>query len=84
MSQHIINDGAFEYVFGWDQPLRSFYCQKHHLGLPKGETIVDWVGATPETTMYEVEDLVREAKKIGLHIDSVLQRRLYQEKDEGV
>lgn len=83
MSQHTVNDGKFEFVFGWDQPLMSFYLQKHDPFLSEEENPVVWLG-TAGSQMYEVEDLVREAKKNGLHIDGVLQTRLYAEKDDGV
>lgn len=83
MSQHIISDGTFEYVLGWDQPLQSFYLQKHDPTLPEDEQIVAWLGASADRKMYEVEDLVREARKLGLHIDSVLKTHLYNEKDNG-
>jgi hypothetical protein len=31
MSQHVVQDGQNKFVFGWDQPLLSFYLQKHDL-----------------------------------------------------
>jgi hypothetical protein len=40
-------------------------------------------GASAETTMYEVEDLVRTARKQGLTIDYPTQVKLYGEKDDG-
>lgn len=83
MSVHIIDDGKFHYVFGWDHPLQSFFLQKQDHSRPTDNQIVDWL-TPPIITMYEVEDLVREARKIGLHIDSQLQTRLYGEKDDGV
>lgn len=74
-----------KWVFGWDPPLRTFYLQKHNALVQEPEqNPILWLGATVDTTMYEVEDLVREAKKRGLDISQELQTELYREKDEGV
>lgn len=95
MSQHIFIAGSYtqnpeewegiKWVFGWDHPLQSFYLQKHD-GLVEDEDAnpVLWLGATFDTKMYEVEDLVRVAKKHGLIIDQTTQSKLYLEKDDGV
>lgn len=84
MSRHIVESDGDRWIFGWDQPLQSFYLQKHDLNLPEDDQIVTWLGATSETRMYEVEDLVREAQKAGLWIMPDMARLLYQEKDEGI
>lgn len=84
MSRHIVYVQEFKFVFGWDQPLQSFYLQKHDETLPEEEKILIWLGATAPTRMYEVEDLVREAHKYGLDIDRKTQTKLYGEKDDGV
>lgn len=72
-----------KFVFGWDQPLMSFFLQVHNTTLPEEEQIVAWMGATAKTTMYEIEDLVREARKHGLRIDHTTRVKLYGEKDGG-
>lgn len=85
VSRHIVmnKQATRKWVFGWDQPLQSFYLQVHNLELPPDDQIVAWLGATPKSRMYEVEDLIREAKNYGLAIDSSYQPLLYREKDEG-
>jgi hypothetical protein len=85
VSQHIIrNDNAKRrYVFGWDQPLQSFYLQVHDLGRAKDDRIVAWLGADKHTIMYEVEELVAKAQQYGLDIPRATQVNLYQEKDDG-
>ena len=84
MSQHIVQDERYKYVFGWDQPLQSFYLQKHDPSRAEDEQIIVWLGATADTKMYEVEDLVRAAYKNGLKIDHPMRVALYGEKDDGV
>ena len=84
MSQHIVQDERFKYVFGWDQPLQSFYLQKHDPTQAEDEEIVVWLGATADTKMYEVEDLVHAAYKHGLKIDHSMRVQLYGEKDDGL
>lgn len=83
VSQHIVHDEKFKFVFGWDQPLRSFYLQKHDLTREADEQIIVWLGATTDTTMYEVEDLVRASRRHGLRIDHSIRVQLYGEKDDG-
>lgn len=76
--------GTKKWVFGWDQPLQSFYLQVHDLSLSEEERIVTWLGADRNTIMYEVEDLFREARKHGLAIDHSYRVKLYGEKDDGI
>lgn len=84
MSRHeLINDKG-RWVFGWDQPLMSFFLQLHNPCLSEKKNPVIWLGATAKTSMYEVEDLVRAATKYGLPITPELQVKLYGEKDNGV
>lgn len=84
MSQHIVEEGQYKWVFGWDQPLQSFYLQKHDSTRSEEEQIIVWLGATRETRLYDVEDLVRAAAKNGLVIDYKMRSELYREKDDGV
>jgi hypothetical protein len=88
MSQHIVLQGEKKFVFGWDQPLMSFYLQVHDMTRPEDDEdnprIIFWAGATVDTKMYEVEDLVRASRGQGLIIDHVMQVALYGEKDDGV
>lgn len=84
MSQHIVHDERYKYVFGWDQPLQSFYLQKHDSSRAEDEQIVVWLGATADTKMYEVEDLAHAAYKHGLKIDHPMRVQLYGEKDDGI
>jgi hypothetical protein len=88
MSRHIARDeGRYSFIFGWDQPLQSFFLVKYD------QTAVDEnnehpitvsLGNTKETTMYEVEDLVHIASLHGLSIPYETQVKLYGEKDDGV
>lgn len=82
------NGPHIKFVYGWDQHLQSFYFQKHDMTRPEDDEenprIVVWLGATADTRMYEVEDLVRAAHKHGLHIDYPMEVKLYGEKDDGV
>lgn len=86
VSQHIVLHSHTDrrYMFGWDQPLQSFYLQVHDMTKPKDDRIITWLGATPETEMYEVEHLVQAAREHGLDIPHETQVKLYGEKDDGV
>lgn len=87
MSTHITYDEPFKFVFGWDQPLQSFYLQKHDTTLKEEndeDPIVVRLGADKDSIMYEVEDLVFAARKHGLIIDHETSVKLYGEKDDGV
>jgi hypothetical protein len=86
MSQHKDTDetGRYTFVYGWDQPLQSFYFQKHDNTLPEDDQIIVWLGATADTRMYEVETLAHFASKHGLHIYHEIRVKLYGEKDDGV
>jgi len=86
MSRHVVTNkkATTKWVFGWDQPLQSFYLQVHDLSLPEDERIVTWLGADAQTQMYEVEHLVQAAMEHGLAIDHSYRVVLYQEKDDGV
>lgn len=84
MSQHLAIIDTKKYVFGWDQPLQSFYLQVHDTTLEnEDENPIIMLGADIGTTMYEVEDLVRAAEKQGLAIQYNIQAVLYADKDEG-
>lgn len=90
MSQHIVEDEEqkLKWVFGWDQMLVSFYLQKHDMTKDEDDEenprIVVWLGADIGTRMYEVEDLVKAARKHGLEIPYAKHVQLYGEKDDGV
>jgi pyrroline-5-carboxylate reductase len=85
VSRHEVELGEKKYVFGWDQPLMSFFLQVHDLVREdEDDQIVVALGASPATQMYEVEDLVRAAAKHGLNIDHATQVKLYGEKDDGI
>ena len=74
-----------KFVFGWDQPLQSFYLQVHDAFVAEEDANpVVWLGATADTRMYEVEQLVYVAVKHGLIISHKLQAELYEEKAVGV
>jgi hypothetical protein len=86
MSQHIVVQEEKKFVFGWDQPLMSFYLQVHDTTRAEDDQIILWLGAGAcggEPRMYEVEDLVREARKEGLLIEHDMRVKLYGEKGDG-
>lgn len=85
VSRHVVVQDEKKFVFGWDQPLLSFFLQVNDTTLndPEDNPIV-WLGATFDTPMYEVEDLVNAAKKYGLDIPIAMQTKLYGEKDDGI
>jgi hypothetical protein len=84
MSQHIVVREEKKFVFGWDQPLQSYYLQVHDTTRDEDDQIIVWLGATPETKMYGVDRLVTAAAKNGLLLDHPTRMALYREKDEGV
>lgn len=86
MSQHILELNEKKYVFGWDHMLMSFFLQVHDLTKDEDDEdrIPVWLGATQDTQMHEVEDLVRAAQRYGLHIDHQKQVELWGEKDVGI
>jgi hypothetical protein len=82
VSRHEIDDDQYTWVVGWDQPLSTFFLQRFSKGDPDSGADF-WLGATPATQMYEVEELATTALKCGLVIDRKLQAVLYADKDEG-
>lgn len=92
MSQHTIIQGPFrhggqwedrKWVFGWDQPLQTFFLQKHDaMAENPDDNPVIWLGTKPRE-IYEVEDLVRIAMNHGLDIPYRIQVELFHEKDVG-
>lgn len=84
MSRHEVlsEDGSRKWVFGWDQPLMSFFLQVHHLDAPEDEQVRHRFG-TADSQMYEVEDLVTKAREHGLEIPYATRVQLYGEKDDG-
>jgi hypothetical protein len=83
MSQHEVVKGSTRWVFGWDQPLMTFFLQVHDDNLEEEENPVVWLGFA-NSRMYEVDDLVQAAKLTGLEIDREMWSQLYREKDDGV
>lgn len=84
MSQHTINAAPKQFVFGWDQPLMSFFLQVHDLTLDEDEQITHRYGASPDTIMYEVDELARVCARHGLVLGASIKTKLYGEKDDGV
>lgn len=84
MSQHIVEQDGRKFVYGWDQPLQSFYLQVHDLNRPEDEQIIAWYGGDQETTLYEVEALARVARRHGLFLKLSERTALYGEKDDGL
>ena len=84
MSQHVIMEENKKFVFGWDQPLMSFFLQVHNLTLDEDdEECILFVAGTPPNVVYDVEDLVNRARRYGCHIPYQTQIELYREQDDG-
>jgi len=83
VSNYTVVQQDTKYVYGWDQQLLSFFLQVHDLTLPEDDQIIAWYGATGDTIMYEVADVVRVAAKHGLSMDSTTQVMLFADKDDG-
>lgn len=83
MSRHTVVKGKYQYVYGWDNMLQSFYLQKHNLEEEDEEKrIVVWLGGA-DSPMPEVENLVLAARKNGLQISHSRRVMLYGAKDSG-
>lgn len=86
MSRHEVDktEEARKWVFGWDQPLMSFYLQVHHLDAPEDHPDrILILGADKDTMMHNLDDLVREARKHDLVLPSQVRAQLYAEKIDG-
>jgi copper oxidase (laccase) domain-containing protein len=83
MSRHMMTQGDRRFVFGWDQPLMSFFLQVYDRTRKEDDQTVAWLGASAETQMYEVEELVQAASEHGLEIEHAMQIQLYGERDDG-
>lgn len=83
MSQYIIMQSKTKYVFGWDPPLRTFFLQVHDTTRPEEEQITVWLGATPETEIHEVEQLVQMASEHDLDMPYRIQVELEEDKDQN-
>lgn len=83
VSRHEIETEYHTWVVGWDQPLQTFFLQRFDKGDTQGNVADIWLGGTPQTKMYEVEDLVQAAAKNGLVVDHAIQVKLYGDKDDG-
>lgn len=83
MSQHIVEDEKVKWVFGWDQPMLTFFLQKHDktLGASDMNPVV-WAG-TRHGEIYEVDELVKVARNHGLRIDHRTRVLLYGDQDDG-
>lgn len=89
MSRHVVvqEEKNRKFVYGWDQHLMSFFLQVRDLTIPEDDEeerdpIIVWLGGAG-SIMYEVEDLVRAARKNGLDIPYETRVELYGEKDDG-
>lgn len=87
MSRHEIpgKDPNHKVIVGWDHPLLTFFVQvidrrKEQAG--DDEYMVLWSGTRPRE-LYEVDDLVREARQF-VRLSPQMRARLYGDKDEGL
>lgn len=83
VSQHIRETETVKYVFGWDQPLTSFYLQVFDTTLEEKDNPVIWL-APPLNFLYDVEDLVRAAIPHGLLLTNEERVKLREEKGAGI
>jgi len=83
MSRHEISIERGKWVVGWDQPLMSFYLQFYDDLAEDDDNPTIWLGATADTTMYDIEDISRVASKNGLRLGSQMLTTLYNDRDEG-
>lgn len=73
-----------KWVFGWDPPLQSFFLQVHDAFVADVDANpVLWFGATADTQMRVVNDLVKQAQKYGLDIPLETQKELYREQGDN-
>ena len=84
VSQYIHEEGHLKYVYGWDTALQSFYLQVHDSTRSEEERIIVWLGATADTRMSEVRELVYAAETHGLLIGHAKRGQLQAEKDRGL
>lgn len=74
-----------KWVFGWDDPLQTFYLQKHDSFVENpDENPVIWWGMDKNTHLPEVDDLVRKAAELGFAISAGMKGLLQAEKDRGL
>jgi hypothetical protein len=83
VSRHEIENQFGKWVFGWDQPLQTFFLQLYKKDIPEEDNPIIWLGATAQTVMYDVDDLVKKARVSGLDIPYGMRVTLYGDKDEG-
>lgn len=83
MSQHEVVQEEKKFVFGWDQPLMSFFLQVHDKTRDEDDQIIHRAGADAGSRMYELQDLVNEARRHGLYIDYKTRVKLHGERDDG-
>ena len=80
MSRHVVADSELEVVFGWDQPLETFFAQLREPGTEVAYRIIG--GRLRE--LYDIEDLVRavpwQARRL---MTPGLEMELYRDRDEG-
>jgi hypothetical protein len=84
MSQYVLEKDAHKWVYGWDNPLQSFYLQVHVPDVEPDENPQVWLGATKDTRMYEIQELVAAAKRHDLDIPFTAQVQLLDDRQRGV
>lgn len=73
-----------KFVFGWDQPLMSYYLQIHDgFALDTDENPVIWLGATRDTQMYDLDDFKPVLRRYGLELKPEMYTGLYADRDDG-
>jgi hypothetical protein len=85
VSKHVIANGKTKFVFGWDQPLQTFFFQVHDLQIADADSNpVIWMGATPDTEIYDIPELLSIAEQHECVIPYKTQIYLFIEKDNGI
>ncbi len=67
MSNHVVEDNQFRWLFGWDQRYRSFFLIKRNKTLPDDENPVLQLGMNPRE-IPTADDLITLAHMAGLDI----------------
>jgi hypothetical protein len=82
MSRYVVENENIEFLFGWDQPMLTFFLQINDKHADEDDGPLYWYG-TGLREIYEVEDLASIAKRHGLQINHERQVNLYSDKDLG-
>ena len=78
MSRHEWEDGDYKHTVGWDQPLITFFYQKHD----KDGEVVTWEGITPGQ-YYDLDTFIPMLRRKGISLPPEIQQQLHKDRDDG-